>query len=115
MIVQWRESRLNIDTYTDSRLKNAQGRYCLCTLCTKTSLDTDADQSRVCKKHEEFIENNKKLQLSAPVFACPEFQERPEHEDLLLLGLRREMFRSTDEELMFVSNSIQDYLRTRQI
>jgi hypothetical protein len=111
MIVEWYEPRLQLNTYTDSRLKNAQGRYCLCTRCTKTSLSQDEDQSHICTKHDDFIEHNTSLGISAPVFACPDFNERPEYEDILLLGLQRELYRSTDDELAWVARRITDYLR----
>lgn len=115
MIVKWFEPRLEIWTYTDSRLQNEQGRYCLCTLCSQTSLETDEDQSHVCKRHNDFVAQNKALEISAPVFTCPDFTERPEHEDLILIGLQRELKRSTDDELSWAANKINDYLRDRKL
>lgn len=115
MIVKWWEPRIKIWTLTDSRLQNEQGRYCLCTLCSKTSLETDEDQSHVCERHDKFIKETRALGISAPVFACPEFMEKPDHEDLLLIGLQRELLRSTQEELAWASNKLLDYMRSRKI
>ena len=67
----------------------------------------------MCERHDKFIAQNKELQLSAPVFACPDFDERPGKEDLLLMGWKNELSRSTPEELMFVSNAILDHLTGR--
>ena len=115
MIVKWYEPRLKIWTYTDSRLQNEEGRYCLCTLCSKTSLETDEDQSHICKRHDDFVKARRALNLAAPVFACPDFVEKPEHEDLILIGLQRELKRSTDDELAWAINKLSDYFRSRKV
>lgn len=115
MIVKWYEPRLQIWTYTDSRLQNEEGRYCLCTLCRKTSLETDEDQSHICERHDNFVKVRRTLNLAAPVFACPDFEEKPEHEDLLLIGLQRELKRSTDDELVWAINKLSDYVRSRKL
>jgi len=54
------------------------------------------------------------LGISSPVFACPEFAERPEHEDLILVGLQRELKRSTDDELAWAANKLNEILRNRR-
>ena len=113
MIVKWFEPRLKIWTWTDSRLQNEEGRYCLCTRCIKTSLSTDGDQSRTCKRHDDFVKMRMGLNLASPVFACPDFEERPEHEDLILIGLQRELSRSTMDELVWAMNRLSDFIRGR--
>lgn len=114
MIVRWFEPRIKIWTYTDSRLENEQGRYCLCTLCSRTSLETDAEQSHICQRHDDFISQTRALGISSPVFACPDFQERLEHEDLLLIGLQREIKRSTIDELKWALDRLQVFIRERK-
>jgi hypothetical protein len=110
LIVNALNRRFNYPMFSDSRLVNEQGKYCLCTRCSNTSLDTDEDQTHICKRHDDFIEMTTKLQLASPVFACPEFKERPDKEDLILIGLQRELANSTKEELTWVISKLVDQL-----
>jgi hypothetical protein len=76
------------DLWEDERLSNKQTRFCLCTNCIKTSIQP-GDEA-VCQRHDVFIELSTKLGLAAPVFGCPEFEERPIRIDYLYKELRKE-------------------------
>ncbi len=110
MIIEITDPILKIKTFTDSRLQGATGMYCLCTRCSRTHLNTDKDQSAVCQKHDDFIKAREVLQVSAPIFSCPDYKSRPETEDLLLIGLRRNLKLSSREELTFARDTLNNIL-----
>lgn len=101
MIKEFRNTRFNKIMHSYSSLQNQQGRFCLCTRCSKTSLDIDKDQSHVCKRHDDFIKMTTELELAAPVFACADFEERTDRSDLLLKGLIRMIIEELELEEIF--------------
>lgn len=57
--------------YCDSRLANAAANFCLCSSCSKS----DITEGVICPIHEKFMKLTQELELAAPVFACPYFDE----------------------------------------
>lgn len=65
--------------WSDSRLVNKQGIFCLCTKCIKE----DETLGMVCPVHKQFMKATRLLNVAAPVFACLDFQANPLRDNTL--------------------------------
>jgi hypothetical protein len=57
--------------WSDTRLVDMQGVFCLCTKCIKE----DETFGKECLIHKSFMIITRQLKVAAPVFACLEFEE----------------------------------------
>ena len=112
MIIKWLEPRQKVEMFTDNRLLNQVGRFCLCTRCKKTTIYDG--ETAVCKRHDDFIKEMYRLEVTAPIFGCPEFNEREDQEDLLLIGLKRNLTRSSTKEIKWAVEMMSQYLWWRE-
>jgi len=71
MFVNTYNTRFKVDMYSDHRLVNTSPHFCLCTSCVKS----DLEKGVICERHDEFMRMTQRLQIAAPVFACPDFVE----------------------------------------
>lgn len=109
MIIEYNDPKLNLQVFVDSRLKNQQSRFCLCTRCIKTNIYEG--ETAVCSRHDDFINETTRLQVGAPIFTCPEFKERLDQEDLLLVGLKGLLVKSSKTEIRWVATQLLKYLK----
>ena len=55
--------------WSDSRLVNMQGAFCLCTYCTKEQYPKIR-----CDRHRAFMKMTRLINIAAPVIACLDFE-----------------------------------------
>jgi hypothetical protein len=87
--------------YSDSRVVNKQGNYCLCTRCTKANVYPG--EVSMCVVHDEFIKMTTQLFISAPIFACHSFSERVDDPDYLGRAIDDEPNRQLNEEIKYLT------------
>jgi hypothetical protein len=79
MFVNAYDNRFKMKMWCDSRLVNKQGVFCLCTKCIKENEDKGIE----CPIHKRFMQGTRFLNVTAPVFACTDFVEDPDAENLV--------------------------------
>ncbi len=70
MFVNLFDTHIGVLMWSDSRLVSVAPYFCLCGSCAKHGKD-----GKACPTHKRFVETTRELEVSAPIFGCPNFKE----------------------------------------